>query len=164
MTWWGTIKWHRDLRRFDAQSPHWTKEDQVWRFVKNRQSTKAGHQRETQKKGTYYITTRWEHRFNGALHQIPEHTIWHKVFFFLFAMANQRKDNYITTDSTVHFNTGKQLQRVVKVSINQQGKVNLIAAPDPKDAHAIRIKYHLPCLVKNVQWLHQDSQTDLADE
>ena len=55
------------------------------------------------------------------------------------------------------FNAGDQLRKVVESSNNEQWKVNLSAALNPKDAHAIDIKYHLPCWVKHVQRSHQVS-------
>ena len=62
------------------------------------------------------------------------------------------------------FNTGDQLRKVVESSNNEQWKVNLSAAVDPKDARAIDIKYHLPCWVKHVQRSHQDSQAELEED
>jgi len=60
------------------------------------------------------------------------------------------------------FNTGEQLRKAVEYSNNQQWKVNLSAAIDPNDAHAIDIKYHLYCWVKHVQ--RTQVQQERADD
>lgn len=62
------------------------------------------------------------------------------------------------------FNTGDQLRKAVESSNNEQWKVNLSAALDPKDTCTIDIKYHLPCWVKHVQRSHQDIQTKLEKD
>jgi hypothetical protein len=48
------------------------------------------------------------------------------------------------------FNSGKKLRAAVAASDSDIFKVRLSTAIDPKDAHAIDVKYHLPCWVTNV--------------
>ena len=49
------------------------------------------------------------------------------------------------------FNAGKQLKKAVEEGSNHKWKVQLSAAISADDAHAIDVKYHLPCWVQNVQ-------------
>jgi len=53
---------------------------------------------------------------------------------------------------------------VVESSTNEQWKVNLSAALDPKDAHAIDIKYHLYCWVKHVQRSYAETGCELEGD
>ena len=52
---------------------------------------------------------------------------------------------------SVHIQMGEKLQKAVEASNNQTWKVQLSSAISGDDAHAVDVKYHLPCWVKNVQ-------------
>ena len=60
--------------------------------------------------------------------------------FFCDGKSEKRQLHQISA-----FNTGDQLRKVVESSNNEQWKVNLSAAVDPKDARAIDI--NITCLV-----------------
>lgn len=66
-------------------------------------------------------------------------------FFFC---QEDRKD---AVHEVCTFSMGEKLQKAVEASNNQTWKVQLSSAISGDDAHAVDVKYHLPCWVKNVQ-------------
>jgi len=66
----------------------------------------------------------------------------------VFFCQEDRKD---AVHEVCTFSMGEKLQKAVEASNNQTWKVQLSSAISGDDAHAVDVKYHLPCWVKNVQ-------------